>query len=292
MTLPWLQERIERLVRRLQQKSMHHGVILSGAQGIGKAELAVTMAQTILCKEPSAQGPCGQCQSCQLFAANTHPDFHVIESEKQIGVDQIRSAIGKLSGTAQLGGNKGLIIYAADSMTEAAANALLKTLEEPTQSTYLILVTSQLNQLLPTILSRCEKQHIATPSAADSLAWLATQGINSLDETSLQAYGGAPLLAKAAIEGDGITYGDFHDGVMSLRAGDVTAVNLAEKWQSDAVQITNWCQLLLKKEMTGAIDTPAYSRYQQCIMTAQKLAHPGVNKVLILTTLLGVMSHS
>lgn len=288
---PWLQVSLSQLTHRLAQKALHHGIILSGAEGIGKSELAVAMAQTLLCQTPHDNGACGECQSCQLYRAGTHPDAHAIETEKQIGVDLIRTAISKLNGTAQLGGNKCLVIYAADTMTEAAANALLKTLEEPTSSTYLILVTSQQNKLLPTILSRCEKQHIATPSTSQSLDWLRSVGITELDEDTLRAYSGAPLKAKAVFEGDGIKYSDFIEGVRQIQRGEVTALTLADKWQSDALQVCNWSQLELKKALNGAVDSASFARYQKCIEANQKLAHPGVNKALVLASVLNIFSN-
>ena len=139
LALPWLAERYQQLVQRFQTSKLHHGILLSGPQGVGKRELADAMMQAILCLHPSSGGPCGECQSCKLIEAGTHPDRYLLESDKQLGVDAIREAIGKLNTTAQIGRHKVLIIPAAERMTEAASNALLKTLEEPTDNTYLLL---------------------------------------------------------------------------------------------------------------------------------------------------------
>lgn len=289
--LPWFSSIQRQLEQRARQRSLHHALLFSGTEGIGKQVFANSLATSLLCKSLGDQGACGQCQSCELIAAGSHPDFHIIESEKQIGVDSIRNAIQKLSGTAQLGHNKVLIVVAADTMTEAAANALLKTLEEPTSNTYLILLTESLNRLLPTILSRCEKIKLPTPTHSESKTWLATQGYSSVDDEQLSAYGNAPFKVKAALEeGEGLTFSDFSKKMSELNSQQTDALTLANKWQNDAQHVVNWCQQFAHKNYIASQTKASFTQYQACTEAQKHLLHPGVNKTLVLVTVLKMFS--
>lgn len=285
--MPWLAEDFQRVLGRLLSGRLHHGLLINASAGMGKEGFADALAHSLLCQKPSSLGPCGHCQSCHLVAAGSHADFMKIESDKQIGVDRIREVIAKFTGTAQLGGNKVLIIPKADSMTEAASNALLKTLEEPTPNTYLLLLTEKLQALLPTILSRCEKLTLAKPSASQSLTWLQQQGVHDADEALLAAYGGAPLRVQAALaEGDQFTYADFQSGLETLLRGATSSLTLANKWQSNAQEIVRWCQMYVRDRHIEQQRSEQYLIYQQCIKASETLLHPGVNKVLVLNDVL------
>lgn len=291
--LPWLHATYTQLVNRYVNKSLHHALLFSGPVGIGKHKLAETLAFDMLCKHPTPEGACGQCQSCQLRQAGNHPDYHVLESDKQLGVDTIRSGITKLSGTAQMGGSKVLIIPQADSMTEAAANALLKTLEEPTNNTYLLLISDSLNRLMPTILSRCEKHTLSLPDTQSSLRYLQQQGITDASEALLQAYGHAPLRVEAAMKSeDDFSYRSFTDGFGALLASasgggqKQQVLSLANKWQAHAVQVTQWCQQEAQKAYRERGQSQDYERYKRCVEALRALQHPGVNKSLVLVGVL------
>ncbi|MAP22410.1 MAG: DNA polymerase III subunit delta' [Alteromonadaceae bacterium] len=284
--LPWLISTRQALMQRFLQHSLHHGLLLSGPEGIGKRQLANALMKGLLCLQPSEQGECGQCQSCKLVSAGTHPDHHVLESEKQLGVDAIRSGIAKLNSTAQIGRHKVLLIPVADKMTEAASNALLKTLEEPTDNTYLILITSNLNALLPTILSRCEKHQLALPSVSQSLNWLATQGDFDVTEALLQAYGNAPLRVLSALQDEaGLSYREFTDGLADMLSGKADITAIAAKWQGSAELVIDWCQQYYHDQYRAQLRSSDFERYQQCIGFARRAQHPGINKTLLLTQL-------
>lgn len=287
--LPWFSEVYAGLIQRYLDAKLHHGLLLSGPRGIGKYQLAQSLSFTLLCKQPTLEGPCGECQSCHLRKAGNHPDFHILESEKQLGVDKIREGIAKLAGTAQMSGNKVLLIPEAHTMTEAAANALLKTLEEPTDNTYLILITDSVNKLMPTILSRCEKHMLALPSTQESLNYLATKGVEDASEALLNAYGGAPLRVEDALEGsEDFSYRDFTDGFQGLLAGtpNFQAQSLANKWQDNAMQVAQWCQQLAQQDYIQKQQPTDYARYKTCVEAVKTLQHPGVNKSMVLFGLL------
>jgi len=287
--LPWFTSVYSSLISRANAKRLHHALLFNGAPGIGKQELVDGIAFTLLCKSPSASGPCDACQSCALRKAGSHPDFHILESEKQLGVDKIREGIAKLSGTAQMSGNKVLVIPKADSMTEAAANALLKTLEEPTNNTYLLLITESLNKLMPTILSRCEKHALALPSVDEGVNYLRNHGVEDASEALLQAYGYAPLRIVRALQGENdFNYRSFTDGMEALLGGDpnVQPFILANKWQDYALDVSTWCQQRALNAYKLNAQARDYERYCSCVEASKVLQHPGVNKSMVLFNIL------
>ncbi|GAB2994383.1 hypothetical protein [Psychrosphaera aestuarii] len=112
-----------------------------------------------LCERSSATKlqSCQQCKSCKLYKAGSHPDFKAIDGQSQsIGIDDIRAISEWLNKTPQITDSQIVSIVHAQNMTENAANALLKTLEEPSQNSYLFLINSSAKKLLPTIVSRCQ----------------------------------------------------------------------------------------------------------------------------------------
>lgn len=194
----WQQTQWDNFCQRVHANTLAHAYLLSGSQGIGAQELALAMGQYLLCSSPLANIACGNCRSCALLRANTHPDFlwvHPEEKGKQIKVDQVREISLRVSQTAQQGGKKVIVVSPAEAMNINAANAILKNLEEPSGETFFFLVSYQANRVLPTIRSRCAKVTLALPSYRQSLAWLQEVGVES-PEQILDDASGAPLLAK------------------------------------------------------------------------------------------------
>lgn len=196
---PWQQALWSQLGGRAQHA---HAYLLYGPAGIGKRALAEHWAAQLLCQRPAAAGACGECKACQLLAAGTHPDYFVLEpeeAEKPIRVDQVRDLVGFVVQTAQLGGRKVVLLEPAEAMNVNAANALLKSLEEPSGDTVLLLISHQPSRLLPTIKSRCVQQACPLPGAAASLEWLARalpdEPAEALEEL-LALSGGSPLTAQ------------------------------------------------------------------------------------------------
>jgi len=139
------------------QNRLSHAYLLSGAIGLGKTDLAMTFAQWLLCDH---KNHCGKCRSCLLMKASNHPDFILIQPEEKkqtIGIDQVRALSEKITHTAQQGGYQVVVISPADAMPVMAANALLKTLEEPTGKVVIFLIDNQRGLLPATIVSRCQK---------------------------------------------------------------------------------------------------------------------------------------
>ncbi|TLU68080.1 DNA polymerase III subunit delta' [Thalassotalea litorea] len=161
----WLAPITEQLTQLLAQQKLPHGILFNGHPGSGTWDLGYWLARQLLCPENGLWGPaCGHCKACTLILAGNHPDIVHIEAEKaHIGVESIRKANQFLVKKAQLGQSKVVIIQQAELMTEAAANALLKTLEEPTPFSFLLLTSYDSDRLLPTIQSRCTRFDIRPP---------------------------------------------------------------------------------------------------------------------------------
>jgi DNA polymerase-3 subunit delta' len=185
-----------------------HALLIEGRRGIGKRALALHFAQALLCETPRSDGgPCGTCASCGYVRAGAHPDLRVIEPIErdeegneipvdEILVDRIRELIEFTQLSTHRQRAKVAVIVPAEAMNVAAANALLKTLEEPPPTTYLMLVSHQPGRLRATIVSRCQRFVAPEPDPAAASAWLAEHGAAEPGLLLDQA-GGAPLLALA-----------------------------------------------------------------------------------------------
>lgn len=166
---PWLAQYQRHLSAQIRRNTLPHALLFSGVDGAGQEELAIWLIQVVLCCAKNVNNeiiePCQQCKHCQLFAHQNYPDHKTIAPEKQnLGVDSIRAVSQFFEKTAHIGDAKTALILQAETMTVSAANALLKTLEEPTQNSFIILTTKQRDILLPTIISRCQKIDIRPPS--------------------------------------------------------------------------------------------------------------------------------
>ncbi|MFT6986679.1 MAG: DNA polymerase-3 subunit delta' [Psychromonas sp.] len=195
VSTPWLEPAFAQLLATYQRGRFVHGMLFTGSAGIGKFKQAQQLAQYLLCSNKQQHGPCLQCHSCQLFGAHNHLDFHLLQNEenRSIGVEQVRSLIATLNERPHLGDNKVVIIKNAQTLTTAAANALLKTLEEPQGNSYLILLARTHHELMPTLLSRVQHTHLHAPEDAQLLAWLADLGFIVEDKGLLRLFQNSPL---------------------------------------------------------------------------------------------------
>lgn len=196
---PWLETPRQQLATLLNSNQLAHALLLVGAQGIGKSTLANFLADALLCT--AAPRPCGTCKSCLLRQAGNHSDVLVVDSSSNsIGVDAVRQLSHFLQGSAQQQPNKVVLLMQAEKLTESAANALLKTLEEPPQNSFIILTTAAAETLPATVLSRCQKWQLAAQFGDDARQWL-TQQSNRAAPAFLLAYSaGAPLKALQLLE--------------------------------------------------------------------------------------------
>jgi len=245
-----------------------HALLLHGAAGIGKKSLALDLARGALCESPRADAhACGTCAGCALTAAGSHPDLRVVvpdamalwrgtasEDEeaddaaaedaepeaadgngkgkrvsREIRIEQVRALADFVATSTHRGGQRVVMLAPAEQLNTASANALLKMLEEPPPASLFVLATDTLDDVLPTIRSRCVLVRVAGPSRSDALAWLKTQPVEDADAALAEA-GGSPLLALAQAAGAGLdpdTRATLSD--LLARGGQLTGADVAAR---------------------------------------------------------------
>jgi DNA polymerase-3 subunit delta' len=195
-----------------------HAMLFVGPSGIGKSQFADAMAARLLCEKASGVEPaCGKCDACHWLGGGNHPDYRRISFEDdsdpeaaeetpsrskkkasppstQIKIHQIRALDDFVFVGSHRQGNRVVVIEPADAMNIAAANSLLKMLEEPPSSVYFIMISSKQRRLLPTLRSRCRQIVFGVPERTVAEAWLKEQGVPNSDN-ALGMAGGAPLRA-------------------------------------------------------------------------------------------------
>lgn len=233
--LPWQRKDWEQLASYISQKRMPQALLFTGNRGLGKCLLARQFAFSLLCPQPLADGfHCGHCHSCQLIKAETHPDLMEIrpdEPGKAITIGQIRDILVKLSLKPHYDNYRVVIIDPADQLNNAAANAFLKFLEEPSERTILLLVTDKPAQLPATIRSRCQKLALANPDRAEVINWLQNQGVKKDLNTLVGLAQGAPLLALEYAQNDMIKLRQkCFDDWLAVAHNQVHPVSISEDW--------------------------------------------------------------
>jgi DNA polymerase-3 subunit delta' len=248
----------------LDKKRLPHALLLRGQSGIGKLDFGISFSRALLCEQvkPSHQS-CGVCPSCGWFEQDNHPDFRLISPEEdvskddeistkstkkrtQIVIDQIRGLSDFLSlSSHKSDGLRVVLIHPAEGLNAAAANALLKMLEEPPPNVIFILVAHQAHKILPTIMSRCQKIDMPLPSTEEAVAWMKQEGIHNA-EALLSYAGGSPLMAIDDVE-DGVlasieickllasgSKSDvFQLSAVGLGLGMENAISALQKWSYD-----------------------------------------------------------
>lgn len=268
---PWQHEAWQQL--QAMRQRMPHAILLHGPQGIGKTIFAEHLAKSLLCETSDEGGhACGHCASCGWFTQYSHPDYRRVRPElldeedasssdgdapesekksakaskapsKEIVINQVRALGDFMNISTHRQGVRVIVLYPAEAVNVPAANALLKSLEEPNAKTVFILVSNSLDRLLPTILSRCHKFALGMPSQQQALAWLRTQRIADADaEVCLAQQGGAPLAALQMAESE--TRAEMDDFLRSLtQPGIETSLKMAEKIQKTELAISvSWMQ--------------------------------------------------
>ncbi len=152
---------LARVTRQARSLRMHHALVVAGPQGSGKSVVARWIAAALLCpSDLDSEMPCGVCRTCRRVQSGAHPDLHVLSPEpdkREVKVDAVRVLLDTLLRHAVEGRARVVLLDPASALNIEGQNALLKTLEEPGQDTYLLLATSRPELLLPTVRSRCER---------------------------------------------------------------------------------------------------------------------------------------
>lgn len=229
--LPWQHAQFNRLHALRSNARLAHAWLLTGLPGLGKLSFALHLTRHLLCRQATAQGPCGNCQDCHLFSVGSHPDWLLLQPEtRQLKIEQIRDAIGFAQNTSQRGGAKVIILEPAEAMNLNAANALLKILEEPPPGTFLLLISHQPGLLLPTLRSRCQQLDFLVPEAKIALPWLHQKGCPQEQAMALlHKARGAPLHALALMKhSDEVAYATLLQSLRGLVEGKLNPVQAAK----------------------------------------------------------------
>jgi len=246
--MPWHAADWARLQARRQRDALPHALLLCGPAGLGKRAFAQRFVRGLLCGRAQEGEACGQCRSCLLLDAGTHPDVVTLgfglrkdgTQRTEIVIEQIRELSARLAMSSQFGGWQVALIDPADAMNAAAANALLKTLEEPTGQTLLVLLADAPWRLPQTIRSRCQRIEFALPAADEARAWLEGQGV-ALAQVALEAALGNPGLALAwAQEGALERRVEVRRDLAALAAGRGQVTEMARRWLDDEAAQRLW----------------------------------------------------
>lgn len=240
----WLAPQLRALRQARAQSRLPHALLIQDVPGAGGEQLALLAAQVALCR--AADYPCGRCRDCEHIQAGTHPDLWQVapeEDSRQIKVDQIRALNESLALSAHGAGASVAIIHPADLLNTNAANALLKTLEEPRPGVLIVLVTTVTARLPATVLSRCLRLTVRPPARADCIAWL-TRARGAADwEAVLDVLGDAPLLAVAADPAEIIALrAETESQLEGALAGAGDLASAAERWaEGDSYELRLRC---------------------------------------------------
>ena len=328
----WQQAIWQYLTQDLTQPLRYHALLLKGQQGIGKFDFARHLAKSMLCVNPTVKhAACNVCQSCGWFEQGGHPNYYQIlpealsgianetieniESEskpssskhkkkpsQQISIDQIRNLTDFVYMSGHQSGYKVILIYPSEMMNNAAANALLKKLEEPPEQVLFILVAHHAQHLLPTIRSRCQQVTMPAPDVKTSIDWLTQQGVSD-PQACLAAAGLAPLTALQFSESELLSQHEQFIQQIGM-PGQLNPITLAVAMQQLDLSIVvswlqKWCYDLVSyqsggevryyhyqksaiKALVGEMDIQACIAYSRSLNTCQQLAYHPLNARLFL----------
>ena len=303
----WHQTVWDQLVSTRNSNHLPHAILISGAEGTGKQAFSEALVNSLLCESPTEDyDACGDCKSCHVKHSDAHPDyFHVTIAEKktQILIDQIRQLNEFLRLSQSYRGSRVAFIHPAEALNINAANSLLKSLEEPADNTVIILLTSQLSTLLPTIKSRCQILHLPTPNKEMALQWLSQQSIQHKPEELLSMSGGRPLYA---LELDNEEHfkrrNEFANDLSAVVMQQQSITEISKKWQN-AVKYElldwqiHWVQQLIKCHFSRRQETSVLSiprpknianlwQLHDQLIKLRAIAHTSLNAQLFIENML------
>ncbi len=299
MIYPWQQDDWQRLQQ--YRERLPHAILFHGQEGSGKVHFAENFAQSVLCERPTIDAlACGACEACGWFSQYSHPDYRRVRPEvldaedaessaetdeepagkknassrnpsKEIRIDQIRALATFMNVSTHRAGLRVILLYPAEALNGASANALLKTLEEPPPNSLFLLISHRYDRLLPTIRSRCQSFALGLPDSKAATKWLEQQGLTDADKW-LAEQGGAPISALAAAQSDD------EDGQEELlaqfaRPDMAKALVVAERLQKVSLSSLVSCQQrwlydLFLIKLTGKVRY--YPRHEKTLLALAK----------------------
>lgn len=277
--LPWQRDAWRQLTEQFLHQQLPHGLLAAGPKGIGKHEFVWRFVAYVLCLQPTEAGACGACDSCQWLKAGTHPDLMVLPEPAEgesvrdsIKIDDIR----RLQEYSQTKGHgaKVMVLDGADTLTLGAANALLKTLEEPRDGVFLILITDHPSRLLPTIKSRVQTLPLTQIDQTLALSYLSEQMDSDTAHLLLQLSDGAVLQAQRLQHEDW-----FHQRALWLK----TFAALYRGTRQPMVASEYWQKTLSLQDFI------LLSRMMLLALWRHRLALPSLHQDLDIASLIGVL---
>lgn len=307
---PWQDTQWQQVVSGQNKNRVAHALLISGQEGVGKYVFSTELARWLLCLDAGTdtKALCSdkKCRSCHLFHSKTHPDYHAITSSAEqriIKIEQIRNLIEFTQQTSHLGRGKVIILYPGENIHYKAAQALLKTLEEPPAGVYILLVSHAPNKLLATIRSRCQKIIINPNETSDKKDiisnWLAKQiqpDLNIDINELLSIANGAPLRALSLSQSENwLLRETIYQDLDALKLKKSHPVIIAEQWQKFKLQdiifwLSNFMVNLAKTNHANTLSLNKFDffEYWQSILETNKflINHIAINVNLAVESLL------
>ena len=193
---PWLYPSAKLMLDAVDEKRLHHALLITGVEGIGKRAFCQWLAEALLCGQRTKMGACGECRACKQLLADAHPDYLAVLPEGAnagIKIDAVRDLVEWLQLTATQQSYRVALLSDANGLNRHSANSLLKTLEEPADHAVLILCAARVGALPATVRSRCQKISLKMGDKEAAIDWLAQQC--SDPEQALLEAGGLPYTA-------------------------------------------------------------------------------------------------
>jgi DNA polymerase-3 subunit delta' len=279
--MPWLAGPQQRLRAAEARGRLPHSLLLLSAPGLGALEFAQFLSAWVLC-ESAHHRPCGTCAACRLLRADSHPDIHRIgleEKAQQIKIEQVRELIEALALKSYRGGYKVGLIENAEALNTYSANAFLKTLEEPTAQTLLIMIAKPSHRLPATIASRCLRLALQAPAPAAAKAWLdANAPAGGSWDAALALAGGAPLLAMQFDSGSlAALDAEMQSCLRQLATGAVDISLLAEQWLRTEPELRiRWLENWITCRVQAAFNDPDSSQSAEPVRLPAALLKPKI----------------
>jgi DNA polymerase-3 subunit delta' len=296
--IPWLTGLQQSLNDAIETDRLGHAVLIQVDPGLGGEWLATWLAARLFCSAPSATKPCGTCLDCRRVVSDEQPDLmrlSPIEESKEIRIDQVREMAAELALTGHGRGRKIAVITPAERLNRNAANALLKTLEEPAGSSLLLLVTGEPSRLPATVQSRCARVGISVPPIEELEDWLRARAGNGIDwKAVMSAIGPRPFLAlQAEAEAIADLQRETARALDQVASGALDPVETAEAWGKEdfALRINcieNWLVTRIRDWATGKRQAQAEALFAALddAREARQWAETPINKPLTLERLL------
>lgn len=288
VTLPWMRTLWMQWVHANNGQGLPHALGVPWQPTAGSEQMLDALTSWLLCSK-SGNSACGNCKFCLLHLAGNHPDYMQIapEDEKKIGIDQIRNMQEKVWSRSSQSGAKVILIQNAEKLTEAASNALLKVLEEPPESTYIVVAPERFSRLLPTIRSRLTLFPLPIPNYKELIEWFQLHaGVDISDEKTLSEAQFHPLKVLKRVSETGAQRMSVYQQLLSGQVPEHPDKGIAlEQWLDEfAMEL----QLEWKNEVTAdgsEFESDILSWYHRALAIKEQAQMGGVNASILIDAL-------